>query len=147
MPWEGMYWWDENLHQSGKFSGLVFEEEDDPFIFGPMTPWDAEERSPWIPSMEIYFEFLTEQIAPSENVFTFFWIDDGVGVEGGFKNNPIPIRAKILLNNEFQGLYDYKLIELDAEMKFRAHIEFDEEYVYPEFVDAKIMRPKILHNA
>ena len=25
-------------------------------------------------------------------------------------------------------------------------MEFDEEYVYPEFVDAKIMKPKILHN-
>ena len=99
--------------------------------------------------MEIYIEFITERMDPADGgPFTFFWIDDGVGVEGGFKNDkPIPFRSRILLNNEYQGLFDYKLIELEGDFHFRAHVEFDEEYVYPEFVAGKVMRHKILHNS
>ena len=101
--WEGMYWWDDTRHQSGKFSALKFEDEENPYIFGPKPRWEAERRNPWIPSMEVYMELLLDRIEPeNRDVFQFFWIDDGVGVEGGFKNNaPIPIRSYILLNNEY----------------------------------------------
>lgn len=35
---------------------------------------------------------------------------------------------------------------MEAEFQFRMHMEFDEDYVYPEFAAGKIMKPKILHN-
>ena len=146
--WEGMYWWDDTRHQSGKFSALKFEDEPNPYFLGPVPRWEAEGRCPWIPSMEVYIELLLDQIAPeNKDVFQFFWIDDGVGVEGGFKNDsPIPIRSYILLNNEYQGLVDHKLVEIEGDFQFRAHVEFDEDYVYPEFVEAKLMKPKIIHK-
>ena len=101
--WEGMYWWDDTRHQSGKFSALTFEEEPNPYFLGPVPRWEAEGRSPWIPSMEVYGEFILDRIDPDDGgVFQFFWIDDGVGVEAGYKNDkPIPIRSRILLNNEY----------------------------------------------
>ena len=112
-----MFWWDDTRHQSGKFSALTFEEEPNPYFLGPVPRWEAEGRAPWIPSMEVYTEFILDRIDPDDGgVFTFFWIDDGVGVEGGFKNDhPIPIKSKILLNNEYQGLVDWPLIEMEAE--------------------------------
>lgn len=82
---------------------MKFEDEPNPYIFGPQPRWEAEGRAPWIPSMEIYSEIITEKLDPNDGgVFSFFWIDDGVGVEGGFKDGKtIPIRSRILLNNEY----------------------------------------------
>ena len=95
--------------------------------------------------MEVYGNIRTELLEPDAEVFKFFWIDDGVGISGGLKE-PIPIHFYITLDNEYMGLDDLVLIDIDAEFKFKCLIEFDDDFIYPEFVYEETKRSKVVVN-
>ena len=45
------------------------------------------------------------------------------------------------MNNEWQGLYDFKLLELEAGLQFTIHASWDETFVYPRFLDFNVINP------
>ena len=52
---------------------------------------------------------------------------------------------KTTITNDYQGFKDRVLLEMTGDFMFRVNVEFDDEYVYPEFsYDTNITNHKIL---
>ena len=98
-----------------KFCGLDSHAEPKRNIvqMGPQPIWINENRPVKHPWLEVFLELNTEVL--DGKAFHMVEVENGVGLEGGYDfEYGIPVLGKIHVNNEWQGMNNLKLIELEA---------------------------------
>jgi len=74
-------------------------------------------------------------------------VDNGITVEGGYLlDNGIPVKVKILLYNEFNGVKNYVALDFTAYVKFDLTVTWDDYWVYPHFGSCLVIDPKVLFD-
>jgi len=99
---------------------------------GPETKWYHDERSVTVPNIEVYLKLNTDVL--NGKAFSMVEVENGVGIEGGYEFElGLPVYGEVMINNEWQGLDRFKLVELSAGLRFTIHASWDEYYVFPRF--------------
>ena len=80
---------------------------------GPEPIWKHEKRSVKHPWVEVFMQLNTDVL--ESKAFHMVEVENGVGLEGGYEFEfGLPVIGQIHINNEWQGLNDFKLMELQA---------------------------------
>lgn len=80
---------------------------------GPEPIWKHEKRSVKHPWVEVFIQLNTDVL--ESKAFHMVEVENGVGLEGGYEFEfGLPVIGQIHINNEWQGLNDFKLMELQA---------------------------------
>lgn len=101
---------------------------------GPLTFWeDAGREEPGEPQLEFYLE-LNEDELPHKPLETYEIEEGGVGVSAGLLfPEGLPMIMRVEVDNDMLGLENHVLLQIKANLRFQVEIEWDDDFVYPDF--------------